>query len=176
MCFQMSTMALSAPQMMETGRTLQAVGSVARALGDLAAGSTRADMLKADAAGYRAVGEAKARRIREAGRLAVGESRAQAAASGVAVSGDSVLDAERAIVRRSEQDAAIAILTGENQARGAEISASMYRGAGMQSALSEIGAGASRWMLSKYAQDQMSIWQPGYDDTTAATGGWTGQR
>lgn len=176
MCINLSTMAMSAATAQEWGAGLQAGASVARALGDLAAGSTRAAMLRADAAGVRAQGQAKARRIRTAGAQAVGESRAAAAASGVAVTGESVLDAERQAVRLSEQDAAMAILTGENQARGAEASADMYRSAGVQSALSELSTGASKWRLSKYAIDQQEMWRPGFDDTSAAYGGWTGQR
>lgn len=179
MCISIATLLAaynpSTPQgAQQLGSDLQLGASVAKVLGEMAAGSTRSALLRADAAGVRALGEARARRIRAAGQQAVGEVRAQAAASGVKVSGESVLDAERQAVRLSEQDAAMAVLTGKNQARGNEMSARLYRAASMQSALDELSFGVSKWQLSKYAIEQQAAMSR-FDDVNQDFGSWTGQ-
>lgn len=175
MCVNLSTLAMSAADTVSAGNKIQAFTGAVNALGDLAMGVTKQRMMNADARGARMQGEQRAKRIRAAGDQELGRARADAAGAGVSVGSDSVLAAERQIVRGSEQDAAIAILTGENQATSLELSGKMYRNAGVFSALDGMVGAADKWRRSKYAEQQ-NIWSPGYDDVTGASGGWTGMR
>lgn len=48
----------------------------------------------------------------------------------------------------------------------------LYTNSAYQNALNQ-GLGA--WMRSPSTNNNLNIWQPGYDDTSGSTGGWTGQ-
>jgi len=89
------------------------------ALGSLASGVMRSRAAAMDAAAATAEGQARARRIRQAGAAELGKARADAVGAGVSLASGSVLDAERQIVRNVEQDAGVAILTGQSRAAAA---------------------------------------------------------
>ncbi len=149
MCTSLLTTALSAPEMVEAGGNLQAIGSGLDAIGDLAAGVTRARMARADARAEKAYGQAKAGRIREAGERELGQARGAASASGVKLTSGSVLEAERSITHNVEQDALSAIVTGRNRASALNASAGYYQRAGVMSAMDSIGTGLNAWKRTR---------------------------
>lgn len=149
MCTSLLNTALTAPETIEAGGRMQAIGSGLNALGDLAAGVTRARMSRADARAEEALGQVRAGRIRTAGERELGEARAAASASGVKLSSGSVMEAERSIVRNVEQDALSAIVTGQNRAASLRASAGYYQQAGVLSALDEIGTGVNTWKRTR---------------------------
>lgn len=133
----------------QTGATMQATGMALGALGDLAAGTMRARMARADAAGDRAAGQQRADRIRKAGARELGQSRAGAVASGVKLSSESVLEAERSLRQNVEQDAMMAILTGNNRARSSEVSADFIEAGTLNSTISGLGEAYGKWKRSR---------------------------
>lgn len=175
MCTQLLSASMSAATAASTGQSIQAAAGAVGALGDLAAGMTRARLARLDAEGERAVAEARARRIRAAGERELGRARSDAVAAGVSVRSESVLEAERQIGRGVEQDAGVALLTGESRANSLELAASGYRAAGLASFGDGLLDAASKWKRSR-ASRAADIWSPGYDDRGAITGGWTGDR
>lgn len=133
----------------QTGATLQATAQGMTILGDLAAGATRARMARAEAAGERAAGVQRADRIRKAGARELGQSRSGAVASGVKLSSESVLEAERQLTTNVEQDAMMAILSGNNRARTSELSADYIQSATLNSALSGTAEAYGKWKRSR---------------------------
>lgn len=146
MCVSTLTTAMS---MGEAGGWAQLIGSAANAYGSYSAGSTRGRMAEADALSAQATAQAKAGRIREAGRRAVAGSRADTVAAGVSVRSGSALLAEHAINRYSEQDALTAILSGEHEAVGLRASGAMYRAAGVNQAVDSLIQGGSAWARTR---------------------------
>lgn len=128
------------------GQKLQLIGGIAEGFGDLAAAMARAQALKIDAASEVASAAQRASRIRRAGALAVGESRATVAGSGVKLTSDSALEAERELIRQIEQDAGVAILNGGNRARQLEMQADYLKSAGYASLIHDT---ASNWRRTK---------------------------
>jgi hypothetical protein len=134
---------------MQAAGNLQAFAGGMDAIGSLAAGVTRARMMRSDARGAEAYAATKAKRIRAAGALELGAARTQAAASGVKVDSGSVMDVERTIVKNVEQDALSAILTGQNQAASLNESARYYQVAGLNSAADNLIAAGSNWRRTR---------------------------
>lgn len=134
---------------MQNAGYAQAAFTAADAIGDYAQAQTRARMMRADAAGARIEGEQRAKRIRKAGADAVSEARGKLTASGIALTSDSALEIERAIVRGSEQDAGVALLTGNNRAAGLELSGQLYRAAGQQGLVDGLLTAGSKWKRSR---------------------------
>lgn len=145
MCMSLLSMAQMAGPAVEAGGTMQAIAGGANALGDLAAGVTRARMNRADAKAEIAAGAAKALRIRAAGERELGTARAQASASGVKVTSGSVLEAERAIVRGVEIDAGVAMLNAERRADSLRQSADYYQADGLNSAVDGLTGAVNKW-------------------------------
>lgn len=143
------------------GGQTQAIAMGINALGDLAYGSMRSRMSRADAAALRAAGQEKAARIRVAGQQELGRARAGAAGLNVSVSSGSVLEAERNIVRNVEQDAGVAILSGENRATAQEVAADYYQRGGVLQALDGMMGAASKWRRSQYATPQPAPYETG---------------
>jgi hypothetical protein len=133
----------------ERGGSLQAIGGAANALGDLAAGVTRARMNRADARDIEAAGDAKAGRIRQAGARELSTARAQASATGVKLSSGSIMEVERQIVRNVEQDAGVAILTAHRQADSLRQSAGYYQQAGINAAGDGLVGAVSKWKKTR---------------------------
>lgn len=132
-----------------TGAQLMATADVLDGVASLSQGYTRGAMNRADAAYERAAADAKARRVRDAGAREKGAARAAAAGSGVSLASPSVLEAERSIDRRSEQDALSVILSGENRADSLERSARYYERAGLVEGLAGMSGGVDRWRRAK---------------------------
>lgn len=128
---------------------VQAIAGAADAIGNLAMAQTRARLARMEAAGEAATGAQRADRIRRQGRLAVGEARAAAVGSGVKLTGDSVMEAERELMRRAEQDAGVAILTGANRARSLNMSADYMEQAGTASLLASGAEAFGNWRRTR---------------------------
>lgn len=114
------------------------------------AGSLMQGQADADAAEYEgeladAQGIARAKRIREAGRYAVGQTRAAAVAGGVSVSSDSVLDAERQTVQNVEQDAMSAILSGQLARSQSDVAANNAEIGGLLGAAGSAASSYGKW-------------------------------
>jgi hypothetical protein len=109
----------------------------------------RARMLRAEAAGERASAAQRAERIRKAGARELGQSRAGAAASGVKLTSESVLEAERQLTQNVEQDALLTILSGNNRARVGELSADYVQAGAINSAISGMADGYGKWKRSR---------------------------
>ena len=90
--------------------------SAMNGISSLAGGIARNEQAKSLASIEQLAGNMRARAIRRAAVQETGSARAAAAASGVSVSSGSVMEAERDIARYSEQDAMVAVLTGDNRA------------------------------------------------------------
>lgn len=121
--------------MTELGGNLQAGAGLLNSISSLASGISAGKVGKANAAAQMALAQTEANSIRRAGGKELGAARAAAAASGVSVASGSVLEAERDIVRYSEQDAMMAIITGQSRASaakaaGADARAKMFQDAG----------------------------------------------
>lgn len=160
MCVQLANAAMAmggdlagANGAIQQGGTMQALSGGLGALGDLAMGATRARAARADAAAERAAGQQRASRIRDAGAETLGAARAQLAASGVKVGAGSALDIERRIVRNVEQDAGVAILTGERRAQALDAQARYSQAAGINSALDGLGGAVDNWKRSRRATE-----------------------
>lgn len=136
----------------ETGGALQAIGGGLNALGDLAAGVTRARMNRADARSEVAVGQAKANRIRAAGARELSTARGQATAAGVKLTSGSVLEVERQIVQNVEQDAGVAMLSADRRAHSLNTSADYYQMAGINSAADGLTSAANKWRGTRRAK------------------------
>lgn len=143
MCVNLLTMFGTGAQ---AGVNLQTFAGVLSGVSNIMAGVSRANMqsgfAQVDAASEEALGQAKARRIRQAASREAGTSRAQATAAGVALDSGSVLDAERQIVRGSEEDAMSAILTGKNRADALRLSGELYAAEGKAALWQGIGQAA----------------------------------
>lgn len=141
----------SAGAVQAAGLTTQAGAAGLNALGSLASGVMRARAARVDAAATRAAGEAAARRTRRAGEVELSRARGDAVGAGVSLRSESVMDIERQIVRNVEQDAGVAIITGQSRARTlqAEGDAAFMNGA--LGALAGMGAAADRWKRAKGA-------------------------
>lgn len=133
------------------GGMLQAGAMGLGALGSLASGVISANAARADAAAARAVGQAKAGVIRRAGAREVGRSRSDAVGAGVSVNSGSALEAERQIVTNVEQDAGVAILTGESRARQAQAVGRNAMINGTLGALAGMTTAADKWKRARSA-------------------------
>lgn len=149
MCVSLLSLGSMAASAVETGGTLQAIGSGANAIGDLAAGVTRARMSRADARAEKAMGQARADRIRTAGEAELSRARSGAVAGNVSLSSGSVLAAEQQVVTNVEQDALSEILTGNNRARSLNASARYYTQAGMNNASDGLLYGYNTWKRTR---------------------------
>lgn len=135
--------------MSAAGGLMQAGASGLAALGSLAQGSVKAAAARAEAAGYRASADSQARRIRSAATREVSRSRADVVGAGVSLSSGSALEAEREIVRASEQDAMLTILNGENQARVAEEAGRAEQLNSIIGALGSAGDAVDKWRRAR---------------------------
>lgn len=131
---------------------MQAGSRGVAALAALAAGVTKARAMQLDAMSAEQVGEMRAKRIRRAGKQELGKSVADAVGAGVRVGVGSAAEAEREIVRGYEQDAAVAVLTGRNEARSIRLEAGRVRNAAVMDSLAHGFAAADKWRRSKYVK------------------------
>lgn len=172
MCVQLLTTALSAganiygatqsptgnaAQDTATAGNIQALASGADALGDLAMGSARARMARSQAAGERAMGEQRASRIRRQGAMQIAEGRSQVVGSGVKLTSSSALEAERSLVQAIEQDAGVAILTGQGRANSLQAAGDQYQLAGLNSAISGGADAFGKWRRSRPMPQTRSV-------------------
>ena len=149
MCVNMLKMASSFGAGVEGGGNMQASGQVLNAIASLAGGSARAGALKSEAAMVQTGAQMRAGAIRRDAVLETGAARAAATASGVKVGSGSVLEAERAIARYSEQDALSAIISGNAQAGALRTRAAGERSAGMVGASENLLMAADTWRRTR---------------------------
>ncbi|MGL6205126.1 MAG: virion core protein, T7 gp14 family, partial [Giesbergeria sp.] len=117
--------------------TLMAVGAATQVYGQVQQGKAQQRAANEQAAQYEyqaLVSEdnalADAQLIRRQGRAARGQTVASVGASGIKIGEGSALDAERQVMQDTEMDAALAIMNGSREARGAREAASSSRRAG----------------------------------------------
>lgn len=130
----------------QAGVNLQTFAGVMSGVSNILSGVSRSNIQagfsEADALSEERLGQDKARVIRKVAARETGTSRAQAAAAGVTLDSGSVLEAERQIVRGSEEDALSAILTGQNRAASLRLSGDMYRADAKSSLWQGVGQAA----------------------------------
>lgn len=100
----------------EGGGNLQAAQTGGNIVKSLVEGSAKRAVARGNAAMAMQDAETRARQIRRAASAETGSARAAAAASGVALSSGSVMEAERDIARYSEQDALSVLVSGAGEA------------------------------------------------------------
>lgn len=133
------------------GGVMQAGAAGLGALANLASGVVQSRAARADAVSATADGAMRASRIRTAGRTEVSRSRSDAVGAGVSLNSGSVLQAERQIVQNVEQDAGVAILTGQSRARAAEAQGRSAMLNGALGALGGIVTMADKWKRAQSA-------------------------
>ena len=94
-------------------------------------------------------GQNKASRIRTAGKAEVSRSRGDAVGAGVSLNSGSALEAERQVVRNVEQDAGVAILTGEGRAMARETEGRMAMVNGMLGAIGGSATAFDKWKRAR---------------------------
>ena len=141
-------------QQIQTGGAMQAGAYGIAALGDLAAGVMRARTMKAAARSEREAGQARARVVRAAGEDALSGARAAATGANVSVNSGSVLEAERQIVRRSEQDALVQILNADARAGQMEAGAGYELASGLSGFGNNMLMASDKWQRSRRAQQK----------------------
>jgi hypothetical protein len=131
------------------GSMTQAAAGGLSALSSLAGGVMQSRAARTDAESARAAAAAKARRIRAAGERELGQARGDAVGAGVSVASGSVMEAERQIVRNVEQDAGLAIVSGNSQAAALETQGQAALINGALGAASNIAFAADRWKRAR---------------------------
>lgn len=133
-----------------TGTEFMQVGTAVGGVGELFAGSARADAARADAASARDAGQQQARNILRETERRRASARAATAASGAAVDSFSI-GAEQDIAQAGETDAAMAILSGERKARSDDLSARMQMSGGFNALGSSLfrAANVGNWRGAK---------------------------
>ena len=155
MCVPLSLMmsgmnpAASAGEQTAYGLSMQGAAQGLGALSSLASGVIQSRAASADAAAATAEGQARARRIRTAGAAEVSRSRSDSAGTGLSVASGSSLEAERQIVRNVEQDAGVAILTGQSRAASLTNQGREAMLNGTLGALAGIYGAADKWKRAK---------------------------
>ena len=124
----------------------------AGAIAKLAGGFVRANALRLDGMSAEQIGQTRAKRIRTAGAAELSKSRADAVGAGIRVGVGSAAEAERSVIRNYEQDAAVAILSGRNQARSLDLEADRVKTAAIGESLAHGFAAYDKWRRSKYVQ------------------------
>ncbi|HET6497626.1 MAG TPA: hypothetical protein VFH17_01030 [Coriobacteriia bacterium] len=134
------------------GAGVQAIGALRAGRAQAAALGHQAALIDRHAQEQMGVAQVQAERIRRAGRLQLGETRSALAGAGVRVDTGSGLLVQEEVIRRAEQDAYAAILSGELQARTLRHEAELTRmgarearRAGNIGAATTLLAGAARY-------------------------------
>lgn len=141
-------------QALRDGYLAQAGAQGAAALSALASGVTRSRALRLDAMSAEQVGQTRAKRIKAAGAREIANSVGDAVGSGVRIGAGSAGEAERAIVRGYEQDAAVAILSSRNEAARMRMESSRVRGNAIGESLAHGFAASDKWRRSRFVRDQ----------------------
>lgn len=144
-------------QMANYGSYAQLAGSAVDALGQISAGRDRKKMMEADARAVQAQANAKAKIIRKAGKAAVGQTRSGAVASGVTLSSESVMEAERQTIQNVEHDALMTIITGGSQAASLRATGGAYQSAGRNDAMESLVHGATMWARGKRISESAGV-------------------
>lgn len=131
------------------GGMAQAGAAGLGALSSLASGVVQSRAARADAEMARIDGQNKAARIRTAGRAEVSRSRSDAVGAGVSLNSGSVLQAERQVVQNVEQDAGVAILTGEGRAMARQAEGRTAMVNGMLGAISGSANAYDKWKRAR---------------------------
>lgn len=92
------------------------VTMLARAAGEVAAGSAQRALAESDARMVEIATRQRMRAVERQRAQALGEARGAASVSGVSVSSDSVVEAEREIQRAASQDSLVTLINGQNEA------------------------------------------------------------
>lgn len=157
-----------------TGMEMMAIGQIGQGVSGMFAGDARAAMAEAEGAMQMDAARVQARNILRETERRRGAARAATAASGARIDEFS-LGNEQEIVQAGQTDAALEILSGKRAQQAKAIEAMMDRAAGrskLYGSLFSASPSLGKWRGAK----QPNIWEPGYDDTNAQFGGWTGQR
>jgi hypothetical protein len=127
--------------MMVVGTGMQVAGQVQQGKAQQRAANEQAAQYEYQALVSEDNAQADAQLIRRQGRAARGQTVAAVGASGIKIGEGSALDAERQVMQDTEIDAALAIMNGSREARGAREAASSSRRSGRDARrASQIGA------------------------------------